>query len=129
MDVLQIIKSEFSIEKTVARLIEQINESGWHLFAHIDHAEQARKNNLDLRPTQLILLGNPKIGTLLMQDCQTAAIDLPAKILVWQGEDGLTYIGYNSKEWLERRHHLKDRATLKAIDQTLENVCKAAAHQ
>ena len=83
MNGLKTATSEIPVKETVDRMISVIEQQGWHLFARIDHAEQARKKGLELRPTELILFGNPEIGTLLMQDCQLAAIDLPMKALAW----------------------------------------------
>ena len=63
-----------------------IEAQGWCLFARIDHAEHARKKGLDLRPTELVLFGNPRIGTRLMQESRLSAIDLPMKALAWEDE-------------------------------------------
>lgn len=86
MKGLKTIHSDFSVTETVKILKKAIEKQGWHLFAHIDHAKQAQDNGLQLRPTQVILFGNPKVGTLLMQDQQAAAIDLPVKALVYEDE-------------------------------------------
>ena len=119
--------SEFSVIETVDRLIKKIEENGWHVFASIDHAKQARDKGLELRPTQVVLFGNPKIGTLLMQDRQTSAIDLPVKILVWEDEKGDVQVAYNAMNWIQKRHGLSDEATINNIGDVLENVCYYAA--
>ncbi len=125
-DGLNTATSELSVTETIDRMVSIVEQQGWHLFARIDHAEQARKKGLALRPTELILFGNPEIGTLLMQDRQLAAIDLPMKVLVWQDEQGQVRIAYNSTEWLQQRHGLTDGATLRAIAEVLAKVCAGA---
>ena len=119
--------SKFPVKETIDRLVANIDALGWHLFARIDHAEHARKKGLELRPTELILFGNPAIGTRLMQDRQPAAIDLPMKVLVWEDEHAQVRIAYNSLTWLKQRHGLTDAATLQAIDAVLAKVCESVA--
>ena len=127
MDGLKIISSDFPIAETVNRMVEQIKKQGWHLFARIDHAKEAKKKGLTLRPTELILFGNPEIGTLLMQDQQISAIDLPMKILVWENEEGQVHIASIDLTWLKERHGLTDSATIGKIAQIVENVCRAGS--
>lgn len=129
MKGLKTIQSDFSVTETVEILKKAIENQGWHLFAHIDHAKQAQKNGLKLRPTQVILFGNPKIGTLLMQDQQSAAIDLPVKALVYEDEKGRVLISYNTTTWLRERHQLTDEATIKTISTVLKTVCHAACEK
>ena len=126
MNGLNIATSEFAVKETIDRIVSVIEEQGWHLFARIDHAEQARKKGLTLRPTELILFGNPEIGTLLMQDRQLAAIDLPMKALAWEDEQGQVRIAHNSLQWLKQRHGLSDAATLRVIEEVLAKVCASA---
>ncbi|MGH8801328.1 MAG: DUF302 domain-containing protein [Casimicrobiaceae bacterium] len=104
-------------------MIAIIEQQGWHLFARIDHADHARRKGLELRPTELILFGNPEIGTLLMQDHQLTAIDLPMKALAWEDEQGQVRIAHNTVQWLKQRHELTDEATLQAIAAILAKVC------
>ncbi|MEO6907303.1 MAG: DUF302 domain-containing protein [Abditibacteriaceae bacterium] len=124
---MKIIQSEFSAQETGDRLVEKIGDEGWHVFAIIDHAKQAQDKGLDLRPTQVVLFGNPHIGTLLMQDQQTSAIDLPAKVLIWEDENADVLIAYNTSDWLKERHQLTDDATVQKIGEVLESVCQFAA--
>ncbi|MHB1092955.1 DUF302 domain-containing protein [Thiobacillus sp.] len=121
--------SVFPVKETIDRMLAIIEEQGWHLFARIDHAQLARKKGLELRPTELILFGNPEIGTRLMQDRQLAAIDLPMKVLVWEDEQGQVRITCNDMQWLKQRHGLTDAATLRAIDEVLAKVCAGAQTQ
>lgn len=123
MNGLKTATSVFPVKETIDRMLAIIEEQGWHLFARIDHAELAHKKGLELRPTELILFGNPEIGTRLMQDRQLAAIDLPMKVLVWEDEQGQVRIACNDMQWLKARHGLTNVATLRAIDEVLTKVC------
>lgn len=114
--------SKFPVKETVDRMVSIIEAQGWHLFARIDHAAHARKKGLALRPTELILFGNPEVGTHLMQEQQLAAIDLPMKMLAWEDEQGKVRIAHNSLPWLKQRHGLTDEVTLRAIDEVLTSV-------
>jgi uncharacterized protein (DUF302 family) len=89
---------------TMQRLIEAVTTRGLNVIAHVDHAGAAAKAGLKLRPTDLLIFGNPKGGTPLMQAVQTMGIDLPLKALVWQDEAGKTWLGYNDPAWLAARH-------------------------
>ena len=87
-----------------------------------------RKSNRTLRPTDLLIFGNPKGGTPLMQSVQTIGIDLPLKALVWQDEKGATWLSYNDPEWLVRRHGGAPRTddTVQAIAKALSSVAATA---
>ena len=104
--------AETPSQETIDRMVSIIEAQDWHLFARIDHAAQARKKGLKLRSTELILFSNPEMGTLLMQDRQLAAIELPMKALAWKDAEGQVRIDHNSIEWLKQRHGLTDEATL-----------------
>lgn len=119
MNGLTLATSRFPVKETVDRMVAIIEAEGWHLFARIDHAGHARRKGLALRPTELVLFGNPAIGTRLMQENQQAAIDLPMKALAWQAADGQVRIAHNTLVWLRQRHGLTDEATLQAIDAML----------
>lgn len=122
MEGLTIAASELPVKETIDRMVSVVEAQGWHLFARIDHAEHARRKGLTLLPTELILFGNPEIGTRLMQDRQLAAIDLPMKALAWEDELGQVRVAHNSMAWLKQRHGLTDEATLRAIDEVLAAV-------
>jgi uncharacterized protein (DUF302 family) len=126
MNGLQTAKSNSPVQETVNRMVAQIEEEGWHLFARIDHAKEARQKGLELRPTELILFGNPEIGSKLMQDRQISAIDLPMKALAWEDEEGQVHIACNDMEWLKQRHNLTDDETIKSIAEVISKVCQAA---
>ncbi len=106
MKGLQTIASSYSVAETIDRLVSAVTSRGLTLFARINHAENAAKQGLQLRPTELILFGNPKVGTALMQDKQTSGIDLPVKALAWQDEAGKVWLTYNDSQWLKERHNL-----------------------
>jgi uncharacterized protein (DUF302 family) len=79
------------------------------VFARIDHAKGAAGVGKPLRPTEVLIFGNPDIGTLLMQSNQTAGIDLPLKLLAWQDDAGQVWIAYNDPAYLVQRHTITDR--------------------
>jgi uncharacterized protein (DUF302 family) len=121
--------SEFSVSEAVSRMAAQIEREDWHLFARIDHAKEASGKGLELRPTELILFGNPMIGTLLMQCQQISAIDLPMKVLAWEDEDGRVHLTYNDPKWLKERFGLTDNETINKIAKVVEKVCLAGSQK
>jgi uncharacterized protein (DUF302 family) len=86
------------------RLEAEIRAQGMKVFARIDHAAGASEAGLELRPTQLIIFGNARGGTPLMQSAQTVGIDLPLKALVWEDASGTTWLSYNEPSWIAQRH-------------------------
>jgi uncharacterized protein (DUF302 family) len=100
--------SPHSVVETIDRLEKVAKSKGLTIFARIDHAGEAEKAGLKMRPTILLILGHPKSGTPLMQAAPTIAIDLPLKALAWQDTDGKVWIGYNSPTHLQKRHQLSD---------------------
>jgi uncharacterized protein (DUF302 family) len=123
------IKSNFGPQDTMNRLEAEVKARGMTVFAHVDHAAGAAAVGLPLRPTDLLIFGNAKGGTLLMQSVQTTGIDLPLKVLVWQDADGSTWLSYNDVAWLARRHGLGSdaEATVKTLAGVLNVVTAAAA--
>ena len=102
------LSSHRSVDQTVEKLEEILNAKGVQLFALVDHSGEAEKVGLRMRPTKLLILGNPKGGTPVMLASPSIAIDLPLKILVWEDTDGKVWISYNSPEYLQARHGLPD---------------------
>ena len=100
------VESRFSVSRTVDRLVEVVQSAGLIVFARIDHGAGARDVGLKLRPTELLIFGNPKGGTPLMQERQLAGIDLPVKALAWKDENGKVRLSYNDAEWIAVRHGL-----------------------
>ncbi|HEX4205478.1 MAG TPA: DUF302 domain-containing protein, partial [Ktedonobacteraceae bacterium] len=105
-DGLITIASRYRVGETLDRLTAAITSAGLLVFARIDHAGNAKEVGLELRPTELLIFGHPKGGTPLMQDKQTAGIDLPVKALVWEDEEGRVWLTYNEAAWLATRHAL-----------------------
>jgi uncharacterized protein (DUF302 family) len=104
VDGLISVRSNFGTQDTLARLERAITGKGLTIFARIDHAKAAADAALMLRPTQLILFGNARGGTPLMQAAQTLGIDLPLKALVWEDAAQVTWLSYNEPQWLAARH-------------------------
>lgn len=92
--------------KTMDRLVASVTARGMTVFARVDHGAGAAEAGLPLRPTELLIFGNARIGTKLMQAAQTTGIDLPLKVLVWQDEHGVSWLGFNEPGWIARRHGL-----------------------
>ncbi len=95
-----------TVDQIVQKLEGVLNAKGVKLFTLIDHNGEAEKVGLHMRPTKVLIFGNPKAGTPLMLASPTIAIDLPLKILVWEDGDGVTRISYNSPAYLQARHDL-----------------------
>ena len=111
-DGLITIKSAYGSKETMERLEAEVRSKGMTVFAHVDHAAGAAAVGLSLRPTDLLIFGNAKGGTPLMQSVQTIGIDLPLRALVWQDESGTTWLSYNDPAFLARRHALSEKANV-----------------
>jgi len=98
--------SKHSVERTVEALTNILKSKGVAVFALIDHSGEAEKVGLKMRPTKLLIFGNPKAGTLLMLASPSSAIDLPLKILIWEDNQGKVWLSYSSPEYLKERHGL-----------------------
>jgi uncharacterized protein (DUF302 family) len=104
---LNIVESQFGPTETTERLLSAIAAHGMTVMARIDHAAAAAEVGMTLRPTEVVIFGNPRGGTPLMQAVQTAGIDLPLKALVWEDEAGKTWLAYNDPTWIAARHGLE----------------------
>ena len=102
------IPSNHSVTETVERLQVILQAKGVTLFAVIDHSGEAEKIGMKMRPTKLLIFGNPKAGTPLMLAAPSSAIDLPLKILVWEDANQTVWISYNSPAYLKERHGLPE---------------------
>ena len=122
------IKSSHGPKETMERLEAEVKAKGLTVFARIDHAGGAAEVGLSLRPTELLIFGNAKGGTPLMESVQTIGIDLPLKALVWQDASGNTWLSYNDPNWLAKRHGLGHEAdaAVKAIAAALDAMAKTA---
>jgi uncharacterized protein (DUF302 family) len=128
-DGLITIPSAFSVRETVERVIAAVTSRGMSVFARIDHAAGAASVGMPLRPTELVIFGHPKGGTPLMQDRQTAGIDLPLKALAWEDADGKVWLSCNAAAWIAKRHGLgaASAAAVQAINGAIAAISKAAA--
>lgn len=106
------VKSAHDVKTTASRLENSLKEKGMTVFIRIDHAAAGRKVGTPLRPTELFVFGNPKVGTPLMLCAQTAAIDLPQKALIWEDKDGQVWLSYNDPKYLAERHGIMDCAEI-----------------
>jgi uncharacterized protein (DUF302 family) len=122
------IRSGYGPAETMSRFEAEVKARGMTVFARIDHAAGAAGVGLSLRPTDLLIFGNAKGGTPLMQSVQTIGIDLPLKALVWQDASGTTWLSYNDPAWFVRRHGLSDeaKATVDAMAAALKAVAGKA---
>ena len=121
------IRSSHDVKTTGDRLENKLREKGMTVFIRINHAEGAQKIGKKLRPTELIIFGNPKVGTPLMQCGQSVAIDLPQKALIWQDETGQVWLSYNDPKYLAGRHSIKGCSeVIKKIEKALGNFARIA---
>jgi uncharacterized protein (DUF302 family) len=122
------IRSGYGPEETMNRFEAEVRAKGMTVFADIDHAAGAAAVGLSLRPTDLLIFGNAKAGTPLMQSVQTIGIDLPLKALVWQDASGTTWLSYDDPGWLAQRHGLDEaaNATVSAMTAALNAVVSTA---
>jgi len=112
-----------SVDETVTHLQSRLQEKGVQVFALIDHSGEAKRAGIEMRPTKLLIFGNPKAGTPLMLAAPSIAIDLPLKLLVWEDASGQVWISYNSPEYLQKRHALPQNlaAALGAVEALAKN--------
>jgi uncharacterized protein (DUF302 family) len=102
------IASHHSVDATVQKVRDLLEAKGVALFALVDHSGEAEKVGMKMRPTKLLIFGNPKAGTPVMLAAPSIAIDLPLKILVWEDEAGKVWISYNSADYLRGRHNVPE---------------------
>jgi uncharacterized protein (DUF302 family) len=124
------VKSDYGVNETSIRLESSLKNKGMTIFTHVKHSDAAQAIGVKLRDTELIIFGNPKIGSLLMQCDQKVAIDLPQKALVWADQEGVVRITYNDPDYLQRRHNIQGcDAVLDKIGKALAAMVKAAAER
>ncbi|MEL0620594.1 DUF302 domain-containing protein [Psychrobacter proteolyticus] len=113
------LQSNHSVQDTADKLVSVIESKGMKVFARVDHQKNAQSVDLSLRPTQVVMFGNPKAGTPLMNCEQTVAIDLPQKILISEDADEKVWLSYNNPDYLKTRHNIK------GCDTEIANISKA----
>jgi uncharacterized protein (DUF302 family) len=125
---LKTIPSNYGPKDTMDRLEAEVKAKGMTVFARIDHAAGATGVGLSLRPTEILIFGNAKAGTPLMQSVQTIGIDLPLKALVWQDPSGDIWLSYDDPAWLAKRHELgvETQATVSMMAGALDAAAEAA---
>ncbi len=123
------VQSKHSFDETLKRLNSAIQLAKMTVFAVFDHSAAASEAGLSLRPTTVITFGNPAAGTKLMQSNQIAGIDLPLKILVWEGQAGITKLTHNDTQWLAQRHSLGTETApqISGMAKLLASLSEAAA--
>jgi uncharacterized protein (DUF302 family) len=100
--------SRYTVPETITRLESVLKAKGVGIFAKIDHSGEASKAGLQMRPAQLLIFGNPKAGTPLMNAAPLSAIDLPLKALAWEDAQGKVWLSYNSPAYIKERHKLPE---------------------
>lgn len=116
------VKSNHGVAETADRLEAVLQEKGMTIMNRVNHASGAESAGMELRPTELVIFGNPKVGTPLMQCAQSVAVDLPQKALIWEDEQGQVWLGYNDPAYLKTRH------AIEGCDEFLEKVNNALAN-
>jgi uncharacterized protein (DUF302 family) len=124
-----VVESHHPPKESMDRLAAAAARNGMTILARIDHAAAAAAVGMELRPTEVLIFGNPKGGTPVMQQTQTAAIDLPLKALVWQDAAGKTSIGYNDPLWIGQRHGVDSHTEtlLRGMLNTLATIVESAS--
>jgi uncharacterized protein (DUF302 family) len=122
------VQSRVPAKQTLERLLAALASRKLTVFARIDHAAGAASVGLPLRPTEVVIFGNPKGGTALMQDRQSTGIDLPLKALIWQDADGKAWLTYSDPAWIAERHGLGEGSTaaVKAMAELLGAIAREA---
>lgn len=115
------VPSAFTVEKTADRMESILKEKGMTIFNRTKHSEAAGKVGIELRETELIIFGNPNVGSPLIKCQQSVAIDLPQKALIWKDDKANVLISYNDPRYLEKRH------TISGCEDAISNVEKALA--
>jgi uncharacterized protein (DUF302 family) len=125
-DGLVALKSPHGAAETMSRLEAAVKQRGLNVFARIDHAAGAAKVGKTLRPTEVLIFGNPQGGTPLMECAQSAGIDLPLKALVWQDESKQVWLGYNDPAFLAQRHGAASCPVVDNLRKALSGLAEAA---
>ena len=125
-DGLTTVRSPYNERETMDRFEKVARNAGMNIFARIDHAAGARKVGRSLRPTEVLIFGNPKGGTPFLECSQTVGIDLPMKLLVWTDESNQVWIGYNDPAWIGRRHGAENCPAIDTLSQALAKMVQGA---
>ncbi len=112
---ITIVESKYSVKDGVKRFEKILDESGLSLFQIIDHAQNAKNSDMTLLPERVVVFGNPKMGTILMQCNPTMGVDLPLKMLFYEDYEGKSWISYTNPEYYSLKHNIKDKQCLDVI--------------
>ena len=126
VDGLIAVKSPYGAKETMDRFAAVVKERGLNVFARIDHAAGAAKVGKSLRPTEVLVFGNPQGGTPFMECAQTVGIDLPLKALVWQDASSQVWLGYNDPTYLAGRHDAAGCPVAGKLGEALAGISEAA---
>lgn len=118
------LKSTYNFDTTYKNIKNTIMQKNIPIFAEFDHSKNAKEAGLELNPTKVIVFGNPKVGTLLMQENQQIATHLPLKISVWQDSKNNVYITYTDIKELAKRYKIKNKQVVTNIDNLLKDIVK-----
>ena len=125
--IIKII-SQHEVAETINKLEAVLRQKGMTIFARVDHSAGADKAGIQLRSTELLIFGNPKVGTPLMQCSQTAALDLPQKALAYKDDTGQVWLAYNDPAYMAKRHSIKGcKQALEKVSNALAKFTKLAA--
>jgi uncharacterized protein (DUF302 family) len=124
-DGLIAVKSPYSAKDTMNRLEELVKQRGLNIFARIDHAAGASKVGKSLRPTELLIFGNPQGGTPFMECAQSVGIDLPLKMLVWEDASSQVWLGYNDPAFIAQRHGVVQCPAVESLRKALTGLTEA----
>ena len=124
-DGLVAIKSPFPAKETMDRFEQNAKQRGLNIFARIDHAAGAAKIGRTLRPTEVLIFGNPQGGTPFIECAQSVGIDLPLKALVWEDAQGQVWLGYNDPAYLAQRHDVTQCPAVGALSRALSGLAEA----
>ncbi|NOY66258.1 MAG: DUF302 domain-containing protein [Gammaproteobacteria bacterium] len=122
-------KSKYSVSETIDKLENILKKKGITVALRWSHSDKANGVGIKLRPTELLIFGNPELGSHMFTSNQTAGIDLPLKALAWEDEKGQVWLTYNDPAYLGRRHGIKDRAKIiKKMTGALNKFSDVATH-
>ena len=125
-DGLIAVKSPHAASETMNRFEVNAKQRGLNIFARIDHAAGAAKAGKSLRPTEVLIFGNPQGGTPFMECAQSAGIDLPLKVLVWEDAQGQVWLGYNDPAYLAQRQGVPQCPAVGALSKALAGLADAS---
>ena len=122
-------KSSYSVDETLDRLEAVLKKKGITVFARVDHKAGADKVGIDMQPTQLLIFGNPKMGTPLMKESRMMGLDLPMKALAWRDEKSKVWLAYLNPAELQQRHSIKNQKIINKMTQALNGLTNKALNE